>query len=83
MDLFEDFPRIVQSIEQWPVTALFSRRKKLVLARDVSRMSGKTVRTEYFSSDRADELAVSLVGAAKEPQKSIDGFYGGNCGCHD
>ena len=82
MDLLEHLPRIVESAEQRTVTALFLRWKKLVLARDVARVLCETIRPEHFASDRADELSVSFVRAAEEPQKSVDGFCWGNCCCH-
>ena len=49
---------VIEPVEQRPVAALLPRWQQPVLSRDVPRVLRKAIRTEYFTTYRADELPV-------------------------
>ena len=61
MHFIENTSRVIESAEQRTVSALLAWRKQSMLARNASRMSCKTIRSEYFTANRTNELSVSLV----------------------
>jgi len=64
------------------VASLFFRREKLVLARDVARMTREAIGAEHLSPDRPDELSISIIPETKETEKSVLRLFGRNYCCH-
>ena len=75
---------VVEAVEKRAMPSLLARRKQSMLSRNISCVFRKTIRTEYFTADWANELSVCPIALkTKEAKNSALAFLRRNyCSCH-
>jgi hypothetical protein len=79
------FARVIQAIEQRTVSALFSRRKKAMLPRNLSCVTREAIGPENFAAYRPHQFSVcTIVIDTKEPANPARRFLRRDyCSCHE
>ena len=79
------FPCVIEAVEKRARASLLARWKQPMLARNVPRVSRKTIRTEYFTAYRPDSfLSSPSLRKPKQAENPALSFLGRSCcGCHE